>query len=47
MADALCVKLDRHDIGAYEHEESAQSGQALTADQAAISLRLANGLAGG
>jgi hypothetical protein len=40
VAQSLCVKLEHGSYGAYANEVAAQSGKALTAEQAAILTRL-------
>jgi hypothetical protein len=40
IAHSLCVKLEHGSYGAYANEVAAQSGKALTAEQAAVLTRL-------
>jgi predicted extracellular nuclease len=46
LANSLCVKLERGSYGAYENEVHAQSGKALTPEQAEILIALARSLGG-
>ena len=44
VANSLCVKLDHHDYEPFRNELDAQSGKKISAEHAAILLRLVNSL---
>jgi predicted extracellular nuclease len=46
LANSLCVKLEHGSYRAYENEVNAQTGKALTAEQAEVLIGLARTLAG-